>query len=146
MAPSKLPLVYLAHLKISLPFLKKGRGLFRKRNACAPPLGAVPLPFRKRICEVFLSLCRSYGSARMPRNRSEMPRRAFVSCLAALRTVSRVSALESNRWNGMVRMRFIGLLFIRRKVIRGFFVRECGMLDWRLRGRLRFRGVASGPR
>ena len=142
MAPSKLSLVCLAHLKISLPFLKKGRGLFRKRKACAPPVEAVPLPFRKRICEAFASLCVSCGLVRMPRNRSEMPRRAFVRCLAALRTVWSVASLESNRWKVMV----IGLLFIRRKVIRGFLALKFGMLARRLLARLRCRGGAVCPR
>ncbi|MFN9899803.1 MAG: hypothetical protein ACK55Z_13640, partial [bacterium] len=99
MAISRLSLVYLAHLKISLPFLKKGRGLFRNRKACAPPLGAVPLPFRNKMYDAFLSPC---GHVRMPRNRPETPRRAFGDALAARWTVSRVAALESNRSNDMI--------------------------------------------
>lgn len=38
----------------------------------------------------------------MPRNRSEMPRRAFGSAFAAQRTVPRVASPESNRSKVMV--------------------------------------------
>lgn len=107
MAISRLSLVYLAHLKISLPFLKKGRGLFRNRKACAPPLGAVPLPFRNKGWNAFVSLSRHVG---MPRNRSEMPRRAFERSFSALRTVSSMNALESNRRKDMVLDAQIGRL------------------------------------
>ena len=94
MAISWLSLVYLAHLKISLPFLKKGRGLFRNRKACSPPLRAVTLPFRNKGWNAFVSLNRSID---MLFNGAETARRAFGRCFAALRTVSPMTALESNR-------------------------------------------------
>ena len=95
----RLSLVYLAHLKISLPFLKKGRGLFRNRKACAPPLGAVPLPFRNKGWNAFVSLNRH---VRMLFLEPETVRRAFGRSFSALRTVSGMSALESNRRKDMV--------------------------------------------
>ena len=107
MAISRLSLVYLAHLKISLPFLKKGRGLFRNRKACAPPLVAVPLPFRNKGWDAFVSLNRH---ARMLFNRSEMPRRAFDRSFSPLWTVSSMNALESNRRKDMVLDTQIGRL------------------------------------
>lgn len=115
MAISRLSLVYLAHLKISLPFLKKGRGLFRNRNACAPPLGAVPLPFRNKGWNAFVSLNRHVGMLFLE---PETARRAFGRSFSALRTVSSMSALESNRRKDMALDTQSGLPFICGKVIR----------------------------
>ena len=115
MVISRLSLVYLAHLKISLPFLKKGRGLFRNRKACSPPLRAVTLPFRNKGWNAFVSLNRH---SRMLFLEPETPRRAFGRCFAALRTVSHMTALESNRRKDMVLDAQIGLLL------------DCGKVSW----------------
>jgi hypothetical protein len=92
MAISWLSLVYLAHLKISLPFLKKGRGLFRNRKACSPPLRAVTLPFRNKGWNAFVSLNRSID---MLFNGAEMPRRAILMCGWPVDAVWRLSAARS---------------------------------------------------
>jgi len=99
MAISRLSLVYLAHLKISLPFLKKGRGLFRNRNACAPPLGAVPLPFRNKGWNAFVSLNRHVPMLFLE---PETTRRAFGGCFSCPHKAEGMSALESNRRKDMV--------------------------------------------
>ena len=113
----KLSLVYLAHLKISLPFLKKGRGLFRNRKACAPPLGAVPLPFRNKGVSALLWFSRHVGMLFLE---PETAHRAFGRWFSALRTVSGMSALESNRRKDMVLDAQIGQPFICEKVIWDF--------------------------